>query len=350
MPHLPPLSKPQATVLALGSMGMGLARSCSLTAVSAIVAAVWNRQEATIRQRLREWYDEAPAKRGSKRQALQVEPCFAPRLGWIVRWWQGTPWALARDATTLGTCCVVLAIRVVSRGCAIPVAWVILPATQPHAWRGEWLRLLRRLGRVVPRHWTVSVLAERGLDAPWLVRRIVQRGWHPLLRRNTGGTLRPAGTRCLRPLAPFVPQVGTRGQGRGTACARKPRRLDGTLLACWEAGDKDPWLLLTDRAPEASDAGGYGLRAWMEQGFTRTKRAGGPWHRTRMTDPARAARLWLAGAVATLGVVSGGGAVDATIPEGTLPDVRALCPGSRRPRRATRWRLVSVFRRGWLTL
>ena len=63
MPHLPPLSKPQATVLALGSMGMGLARSCSLTAVSAIVAAVWNRQEATIRQRLREWYDEAPAKR-----------------------------------------------------------------------------------------------------------------------------------------------------------------------------------------------------------------------------------------------------------------------------------------------
>ena len=82
---------------------MGLARSCSLTAVSAIVAAVWNRQEATIRQRLREWYDEAPAKRGSKRQALQVEPCFAPRLGWIVRWWQGTQWALARDATTLGT-------------------------------------------------------------------------------------------------------------------------------------------------------------------------------------------------------------------------------------------------------
>ena len=45
-----------------------------------------------------------------------------------------------------------------------------------------------------------------------------------------------------------------------------------------------------------------------------------------------------------------GGAVDAAIPEGTLPDVTGLCPGYRRPRRATRWRLVSVFRRGWLTL
>src|SRR5215216_2960669 len=350
MQHLPQLSKPQATVLALWSLGMVLARSCSLTAVSAIGAAVWNRKEATIRQRLREWYYEAPAKRGSKRQALQVETCFAPLLGWIVSGWQGTQLALALDATTLGTCFVVLAISVVYRGCAIPVAWVILPAMQPHAWRGEWLRLLRRLWRVVPRHWTVIVLADRGLYAPWLFRRIVKLGWHPFLRINTGGTFRPAGTRCFRPLATFVPQVGTRWQGRGTAFARKPRRLDCTLLACWEAGYKDPWLILTDLAPEASDAGWYGMRAWIEQGFKLTKRAGWQWHRTRMTDPARAARLWLAVAVATLWVVSVGGVVDATIPEGTLPDVSALCPGYRRPRRATRWRLVSVFRRGWLIL
>jgi hypothetical protein len=348
--HLPQLSKPQATVLALWSLGMVLARSCALTAVSAVVAAVEGRQENTIRQRLREWYYEAPAQQGPQRQALQVETCFAPLLGWIVSGWQGTQLALALDATTLGACFVVLAISVVYRGCAIPVAWVILPANQKHPWRGEWLRLLRRLGRVVPRHWTVIVLADRGLYAPWLFRRIVKLGWHPFLRINTGGTFRPAGTRCFRPLRTFVPQPGTRWQGRGTAFAGKPRRLDCTLLACWETGYKDPWLILTDLAPEASDAGWYGMRAWIEQGFKWTKRAGWQWHRTRMTDPARAARLWLAVAVATLWVVSIGGAADATIPEGTLPDVTGLCPAYRRPRRATQWRLVSVFRRGWLML
>jgi hypothetical protein len=350
MQHLPQLSKPQATVLALWSLGMVLARSCALTAVRAIVAAVEGRQENTRRQRLREWDDEAPAKQGTQRQALQVETCLAPLLGGIVRWWQGTQRAVALDATTLGTCCVVLAISVVYRGCAIPVAWVILPANQQHPWRGEWLRLLRRLGRGVPRHWTVIVLADRGLYAPWLFRRIVKLGWHPFLRINTGGTFRPAGTRCFRPLRTFVPQPGTRWQGRGTAFAGQPRRLDCPLLACWEAGEKDPWLSLTDLAPEASDAGWYGLRAWSEQGLKLTKRAGWQWHRTRMTDPARAARLWLAVAVATLWVVSIGGAVDATIPEGTLPDVTGLCPAYRRPRRATQWRLVSVFRRGWLML
>ena len=81
MQHLPQLSKPQATVLALWSLGMVLARSCALTAVRAIVAAVERRKENTIRQRLREWYYEAPDKRGAQRQALQVEACFAPLLG-----------------------------------------------------------------------------------------------------------------------------------------------------------------------------------------------------------------------------------------------------------------------------
>src|SRR5207244_4668870 len=159
--HLPQLSKSQATVLALWSLGMVLARSCALTAVSASVAAVEGRKENTIRQRLREGYYEAPAKQGTQRQALQVETFFAPLRGWIVSWWQGTQLALALDATTLGACFVVLAISVVYRGCAIPVAWVILPANQKHAWRGEWLRLLRRLWRAVPRHWTVIVLADR---------------------------------------------------------------------------------------------------------------------------------------------------------------------------------------------
>jgi len=163
MQHLSHLSKPQATVLALWSFGMVLARSCALTAVSQLLAAGMQRKEQTVRQQLREWYYDVPRKRGAKRQALRVETCFAPLLGWVVSEWQGTQLALALDATTLGDRFVVLAVSVVYRGCAIPVAWVILPAGQKHAWRREWLRLLRRVWRVVPRHWTVIVLADRGL-------------------------------------------------------------------------------------------------------------------------------------------------------------------------------------------
>jgi Transposase DDE domain len=345
--RLPHLTKPQATVLALWSLGMVLARSCALTAVSVFLATWLHRKEDAVRQQLREFCYEATAKRGTARQELVVETCFVPLLAWVVEQWEGTQLALALDATTLGTRFTVLALSVVYRGCAIPVAWTVLAATAKHAWRREWLRMLRQVRRAIPRAWTVIVLADRGLYARWLFRRITRLGWHPFLRINTGGTFRPTGQVRGVPLQTLVPEPGTTWQGTGIAFRGRNRQLHCTLLACWEAGYKDPWLLLTDLPPEASTACWYGVRAWIEQGFKITKRAGWQWQRTRMTEPERAARLWLAVAVATLWLLSVGGEADETIPTSTVLDVTALVPQPSRTRRATRLRLVSVFRRGW---
>jgi hypothetical protein len=348
--HLPHLSKPQATVLALWSLGMVLARSCALTAVSLFLAQGLDRKDNTVRQQLREWCYEATAKRGGPRQEVQVETCFAPLLAWVLRWWDGNQLALAVDATTLGQRFAVLVVSVVYRGCAIPVAWAVLPATEKHAWRGEWLRMLRQVRTVVPRRFFVIVLADRGLYARWLFQRIVRLGWHPLLRINTGGTFRPAKSVCYQPLRALVPQPGTQWVGTGTAFQGPRRRLNCTLLARWDKGYRDPWLLLTDLAPSASEACWYGLRAWIEQGFKITKRGGWQWQRTRMSDPQRAARLWLAVAVATLWLLSVGGMAETTLPVSTLlPLADADFPSSR-PRQATCLRLVSIFRQGWITI
>jgi hypothetical protein len=100
MQHLSPLSKPQATVCALWSFRMVLARSCALTAGSHLLATGMQRKEQTVRQHLREWDDDTPRKRGAKRQAFQVEPGCAPLVGWGIRWWHGRQIALAMDATT----------------------------------------------------------------------------------------------------------------------------------------------------------------------------------------------------------------------------------------------------------
>ena len=346
--HLPHLSRPQATVLALWSLGLVLARSCGLTAVSVFVANLQQRKENTVRQQLREWCYEAPAKRGTQRQTLAVEACFAPLLRWVLQWWQGDQLALALDATTLGDRFAVLAISVLYRGCAIPVAWSVLPATAKGAWKPEWVRLLRHLQATVPATMTVIVLADRGLYGRWLFQAIVHLGWHPLLRVNAGGLFRPRGRARWRLLASFAPQAGACWQGAGTAFKTHP--LACTLLACWEPEQAERWLLVTDLPPAASTAAWYGLRAWIEQGFKLTKRGGWQWQRTRMTHPARAARLWLAVAVATLWLVSVGGAAEDAIVGSTVLDVTALVVPQRRQRRATRLRAVSVFRRGWSTI
>ena len=89
------------------------------------------------------------------------------------------------------------------------------------------------------------------------------------------------------------------------------------------------------------------MRAWIAQGFKRPTRAGWQGQRTPITTPERAARLWGAGAGATLGVRSVGGEAEATIPASTVPDSAALVPRQPRLRRAACRRLVRVFRRGW---
>jgi len=73
-----------------------------------------------------------------------------------------------------------LVVSVGYRGCAIPVAWTVLPATEQHAWRGDWLRMLRQVRTVVPRRCFVIGLADRGLEARWLLRRIVRLGGQPV--------------------------------------------------------------------------------------------------------------------------------------------------------------------------
>src|SRR5579862_2743543 len=110
--HLPHLSKPQASVLALWSLGMVLARSCGQTSVVAVLAGVLGQKPDALRQRLREFYQEKRAKAGAKRQQITVSTCFAPLLAWILSWWQAHQIALAVDATTLGNRFYVLCVSV----------------------------------------------------------------------------------------------------------------------------------------------------------------------------------------------------------------------------------------------
>jgi hypothetical protein len=204
------------------------------------------------------------------------------------------------------------------------------------------LRLLRRLHGVVPRGIKVIVMGDRGLYARWLFNRIRRLGWHPMLRVNVGGSFCPEGKNRFVPFKELVPQVGRSWSGRGTAFKTPKARLRCTLLACWEEGYEDPWLIVTDLPPENADVVWYGLRAWIEQGFKLTKRAGWQWQKTRMTDAERAARLWLAVAVATLWLVSVGGEAEAEIAESTIPDLVSV----RLRRSGTRWRATGIFRRG----
>jgi hypothetical protein len=307
----PGLSKPQLKGLAEWSFGMVLARCCSLNTVASYLADWLEQPELTVKNRLREWYLPAEfksgSKRGGKRQDLDVTTCFAPLLRWLVRDWPSPRLALALDASPLSNRFVLLAVSVLYRGCAFPVAWKILPATAKGQWKPHWLDLLEAIKGAVPASWLVVLLADRGLWAKWLFHKIQDLGWHPLMRINKGGHFRPDGCAAFVALGRLVPQVGMSWRGQGTAFSTPGRQVAGTLWGWWGEGHKEPWLILSDLGPSQGDASWYGLRGWIEQGFKDSKRGGWQWQRSRMEDPQRAQRLWLAMAVATLWLLRVGG-------------------------------------------
>ena len=128
-----------------------------LTTVAGFLADLLKQHENTVRQRLREWCRDAEDKQGEKRRQLDVAESFAPLIAWVLSYWPNSEkrLALAMNATTLAQLCTVLTVSVVYRGCAIPVAWVILPAPAKGAWKTHWLDLFQRLYGSIGPDWNV---------------------------------------------------------------------------------------------------------------------------------------------------------------------------------------------------
>jgi hypothetical protein len=69
------------------SFGMGMMQSTGLTTVAAFLGELLGEKENTVRQRLREWYQDTGDKKGNHRQEIDVTKCFAPLLNWIMEQW-----------------------------------------------------------------------------------------------------------------------------------------------------------------------------------------------------------------------------------------------------------------------
>src|SRR3954454_8711691 len=165
-----PLTKPQALGLALWSIGIVLAKSGSLTAVSLALSTWLAWPRPNLLKRLREWYLEAGAKkgagargRGRERRDLQGEES-PPALGrCILATWPSPSVVLALDATTIHDRFTVLTIALVYRPSAIPLLWTVLPGNTPAAWQPHWQRMLDRLARAIGGDRFVLVVTDRGL-------------------------------------------------------------------------------------------------------------------------------------------------------------------------------------------
>lgn len=351
--HLPQLRPAQVRGLALWVYGAILARSACQNAVVSALSALghWH----SLRAYLRELFYDGADKAAPCTSQIEVEECFAPLALWLVSWWQAGEIALAIDATSHKDRVVALVVSVLYRSSAIPLAWAVLPAGKPAPWIPKILHLLALLAPAIGPGMRVLVMADRGLWSPRLWEEIKRLGFHPVLRVNQTVTFRPQGDR-RQAARGLVPGPGHAWAGRGVAFGEHKARRAGTLVVLWQEGEAEPWVVLTDLAPEEVGIAWYGLRIWIELGFRSLKGLGWQWERTRRTDPDRVSRYWLVLAVATLVVMATGTRVEDAQRSGIEPARLRTAPSSPS---SSRRRQVSIFglglarylwqiTRGWL--
>jgi hypothetical protein len=87
--------------------------------------------------------------------------------------------------------------------------------------------------------------------------------------------------------------------------------MEGTLLVRWEKGYEKKLAVVTNLPPSGANVAWYQMRFWIEDEYKNHKSGGWGWEQTKMTDPRRAQRLWLAMAVAMQTAVLVGGQIEA---------------------------------------
>jgi hypothetical protein len=186
------------------------------------------------------------------------------------------------------------------RGRALPLAWVLWPAQQPHpqAYWTDCQTLLAQAAAILPAGQSVTVLADRAFGCPAFTDLAAAHGWQYLVRAQRQTCLRHDDGR-MQAFSTLIPQAGTRWCGRGQAFKKQGWR-PVSVVAYWRVGCPEPLLLVSNLPPAWDLVRQYRRRAAIEALFRDWKTSGWQWEASQVRDVAHQSVLVLVLALATL--------------------------------------------------
>jgi len=239
----------------------------------------------------------------------RLQPPVAQRqlAGGLLAPWGGQTILLLLDETPKANDLRVLNVRVAYGHRALPLAAVCyrpdaLPQPMPQLVGG----LLRQVLGCLPEGATVVLLADRGLCWPLVVDFCHEHGWHYVLRlQGQTKVLLPDGSE--RSASELAPRPGTRWLGEAEVFKKAGWR-GANVVATWERGVAEPWLLLCDQRASLRHCRAYAKRTWVEESHRDDKAGSFHWDDSQVHDPAHALRLLLLVALAMVLAASLGSA------------------------------------------
>lgn len=171
------------------------------------------------------------------------------------------------DGTKLGAGHQLLMVALAYRRRALPIAWTWVKGSRGHSTTSKQLVLLSYVHSLMPDKVSVLLVGDCEFGAVAIARQLEAWHWGYVLRQQ--GDTRVCVSRTALIWQFFITLAAERSQ-----CVWYERALvtikhlyHANLLAYWERGQKEPWLLMTNLPDASSALTAYRRRMWVEEMF-----------------------------------------------------------------------------------
>ncbi len=199
---------------------------------------------------------------------------------------------LIADGTKVGFGHQLLIVSLAFRRRAIPIAWTWVKASRGHSSAVKQLALLAYVRQLIPPGVPVLLVGDSEFGAVEVIRQVEAWEWKYVLRQKANHLIRLPGGDWQH----FGDVIQEPGQslwmGKGLLTGEHAHPTN--LLAHWEKGEKEPWLLATNLSSRQETLRAYNRRMWIEEMFGDMKGNGFDLESTHLIHFLRLSRLTLA--------------------------------------------------------
>lgn len=231
-----------------------------------------------------------------RNERIVVETWYRPLAQFLLQIFADKRLRLVVDTTKVGFHHTLLIIGIAYRKRCLPLVWSVHPGKGGSVLLKHQLALFRRLRLLIPRRAEVWVLGDSGFENVPLLQWIRRQGWHLVIRQRGNLNVWQAehGWRRINAI-PLEP-----GQTRAVGWVRLTKTHNAGwywLLLHWEAGEDEPWYLVSDQPGTQKLLRLYQVRMWIEEMFGDMKGHGFDLEETHLRHADRISRLILAVAI-----------------------------------------------------
>ncbi len=224
--------------------------------------------------------------------AVRVRPCYEPLVQGLLQYLADTlgEIRLIADGTRVGGGHQLLLISVAFRHRAIPIAWTWVKQVRGHSSAWRQLALLDHVRRLLPPQVPVLFVGDSEFGAVAVLRQLERWDWHYVLRQTSKELVQLGEQDEWVELGRLVARPGHQAwHPQRDFTASHAHRTN--VLAYWQKGEKEPWLLTTNLPTTSATLKAYRRRMWTEELFGDLKGHGFDLESTHLHQVARLSRL-----------------------------------------------------------